>query len=171
MLLSGARSRSRVKVGPAQQHWLSVNIFFSLQNHPTFHSEEQLVNLARGRECFVANCWSIYIISYYSFNALNSTLLASLRRVNESLPSLAFTRLAMTSWAVLPEISWLAAMISSNLMTSLVNNVQWESVLPENSWLAAMISSNMMTSLEKNVHASLKTIGLKQTILIKDKDV
>ena len=26
---------------------------FSLQNHPTFHSEEMLVNLARGRECFV----------------------------------------------------------------------------------------------------------------------
>ena len=28
-------------------------IFFNLQNHPTFHSEERLVNLVRGRECFV----------------------------------------------------------------------------------------------------------------------
>ena len=28
-------------------------MFFNLQNHPTFHSEERLVNLVRGRECFV----------------------------------------------------------------------------------------------------------------------
>ena len=83
MLLSGAGSRSRVKVGPAQQHWLSVNIFFSLQNHPTFHSEEQLVNLARGRECFVANCWSIYIISYYLFLQCTEQYLAGLPEAGE----------------------------------------------------------------------------------------
>ena len=28
-------------------------IFFNLQNHPAFHSEESMVNLVRGRECFV----------------------------------------------------------------------------------------------------------------------
>ena len=28
-------------------------IFFDLQNHPTFHSEERLANLVRRRECFV----------------------------------------------------------------------------------------------------------------------
>ena len=27
--------------------------FFNLQNHSTFHSQERLVNLERGRECFV----------------------------------------------------------------------------------------------------------------------
>ena len=30
----------------------SVQFFFNLQNHPTFHSEQRLVNLERGRECF-----------------------------------------------------------------------------------------------------------------------
>ena len=28
-------------------------IFFKLQNHPTFHAEEIFVNSERGRECFV----------------------------------------------------------------------------------------------------------------------
>ena len=28
-------------------------MFFNLQNNPTIHSEEKLVNLVRGRECFV----------------------------------------------------------------------------------------------------------------------
>ena len=37
--------------------------FFNLQNSPTFHSEERLVNLARGRVCFVV--LSIYIISLW----------------------------------------------------------------------------------------------------------
>ena len=32
---------------------LIVQQFFNLQNHPTFHSEERLVNLERGRACFV----------------------------------------------------------------------------------------------------------------------
>ena len=32
---------------------LIIQIFYNLQNHPTFRSEERLVNLARGRECFV----------------------------------------------------------------------------------------------------------------------
>ena len=33
-------------------HYL-YTIVFNLQNHPTFHSEESLVNLVRGRECLV----------------------------------------------------------------------------------------------------------------------
>ena len=32
---------------------LTVQIFFIFQNYPTFHSEERLANLVRGRECFV----------------------------------------------------------------------------------------------------------------------
>ena len=32
---------------------LTVHIFCNLQNHPNIHSEDRLVNLARGRECFV----------------------------------------------------------------------------------------------------------------------
>ena len=31
----------------------TVQMFCNLLNHPTFHSEERLVNLPRGRECFV----------------------------------------------------------------------------------------------------------------------
>ena len=33
-------------------HWL-LQISFNLQNYPITHSEETLVNLVRGRECFV----------------------------------------------------------------------------------------------------------------------
>ena len=32
----------------------TVYIFYYIQNHPTFHSEEGLVNLVRERECFVS---------------------------------------------------------------------------------------------------------------------
>ena len=32
---------------------LTVHILFTQQNHPTFHSEERLINLERGRECLV----------------------------------------------------------------------------------------------------------------------
>ena len=32
---------------------LTVQIFYNLQNIPIFHSEERLVKLARGRDCFV----------------------------------------------------------------------------------------------------------------------
>ena len=32
---------------------LPAQIFFNLQNHPPFHSEERLVNLVKGRECLV----------------------------------------------------------------------------------------------------------------------
>ena len=32
---------------------LTVQLFYDLQNHPTFHSKERLVNLVRLRECFV----------------------------------------------------------------------------------------------------------------------
>ena len=32
---------------------LTLQFFSNLQNYPTFTSEERLVNLQRGRECFV----------------------------------------------------------------------------------------------------------------------
>ena len=32
---------------------MTKHIFFTQQNHPTFHWEERLINLERGRECFV----------------------------------------------------------------------------------------------------------------------
>ena len=37
----------------AKTNPLTVQIFFNLQNYPLFHSEELMVNLVRGRECFV----------------------------------------------------------------------------------------------------------------------
>ena len=33
--------------------FFKTSIFYILLNHPTFHSEERLVNLVKGRECFV----------------------------------------------------------------------------------------------------------------------
>ena len=32
---------------------MTAQLFFNLQNGPTLHSEERLVNIVRGRECFV----------------------------------------------------------------------------------------------------------------------
>ena len=44
---------------------LTVHIFFNLQNHPTFQTEERLVNLVNGRECFVGLLYSVqYLRSY-----------------------------------------------------------------------------------------------------------
>ena len=40
---------------------LTVQILVHLQNHPTFHSEERLVNLHSERKRVL--CWSISIIS------------------------------------------------------------------------------------------------------------
>ena len=40
--------------------------FFNLQTHPTFHSEEKLVNLERGRVCFVG--LSILLVSAPTFH-------------------------------------------------------------------------------------------------------
>ena len=54
---------SFIKKMKAKNSSLLVHIFYNLQNQPTFHSVERLVNLLRRRECFVANCWSINIIS------------------------------------------------------------------------------------------------------------
>ena len=53
---------------------LNVQIFPNLQNHPIFHSEERLVNVERGRECF---CLSIFIISLWfkCFNILDAETL------------------------------------------------------------------------------------------------
>ena len=43
---------------------LTVQIFFNLQNHPTFHSKERLVDIVRGRECFVG--LSVFFVYAYS---------------------------------------------------------------------------------------------------------
>ena len=55
--------------------------FLNLQNHPTFHSVERLVNLVRGRRVL---CWSIYIISL----CLPRLILSSFRRSSPMLRSL-----------------------------------------------------------------------------------
>ena len=51
---------------------LNVQTFFNLQNQPTFHSEERLVNLVRGRECFVG--LSTFLVYAYKkeFNSLTN---------------------------------------------------------------------------------------------------
>ena len=41
-------------------------IYCTVQNHPTFHLEERLVNLSRGRECFA----SLSILLVYAMGAL-----------------------------------------------------------------------------------------------------
>ena len=46
---------------------LTAQIFFNLQNRPSFHSEERLVNLERGRECIVGlSILLVYVHSVYS---------------------------------------------------------------------------------------------------------
>ena len=50
---------------------LTIKMFFNQQNHLTFHSEERLANLVRGRECL---CWPIYIISLCLIPALCGSL-------------------------------------------------------------------------------------------------
>ena len=58
---------------------LTVRIFYNLQNPPTFHSEERLVNLARGRECFVGLSIYTVLLVYNSYllilNLLDGQLL------------------------------------------------------------------------------------------------
>ena len=61
------------KVKTKDYTW-TVQIFYNLQNHPTFHSEERLVNLARGRGGL---CYSIYILLVYAVNPLQCTALHS----------------------------------------------------------------------------------------------
>ena len=39
---------------------MTVQMFYNLQNHPIFHSEERLVNLARRRECLVGLSLLLY---------------------------------------------------------------------------------------------------------------
>ena len=39
---------------------LTVQVFYNLQNHPILHSEERLVTLVRGGECFVG--LSIFLV-------------------------------------------------------------------------------------------------------------
>ena len=42
-----------IKKAKTKNNSFSMQIFFNLQYHPTFHSEERMVNLVKGRECFV----------------------------------------------------------------------------------------------------------------------
>ena len=49
--------------------------FFNLQNHPTFHGEERLVNLERRRECLVG-------LSILIFYACNHLLCSCWQRLN-----------------------------------------------------------------------------------------
>ena len=44
---------NKLKFNGKKNNSLTVQIFFNLQNHPTFQSKEWLVILVRGRECFV----------------------------------------------------------------------------------------------------------------------
>ena len=48
---------------------LTVKIFFNLQNYPIFRSEERLVNLVKGRECFAGQS---IIMAKTRFNLLSS---------------------------------------------------------------------------------------------------
>ena len=47
-----------------KQKPLTVQLFFNLQNHPTFHSEERLVHLERGRE----GCIGLSILLVYAWD-------------------------------------------------------------------------------------------------------
>ena len=49
---------------------MTVNTYFNLQNHPTFHSKERLVNLAKGRECFLG----LYILLVYATGYLGRVM-------------------------------------------------------------------------------------------------
>ena len=50
-----------IKKAKTKINSFSMHIFFNLQYHPTFYSEERLVQLSeRKRVC----CWSIYLILY-----------------------------------------------------------------------------------------------------------
>ena len=49
---------------------LTAQIFFNLQNRPSFHSKERLVNLERGRECIVVlSILLVYVHSVYVHRA------------------------------------------------------------------------------------------------------
>ena len=53
---------------------LTVHIFYNLQNHPTFLSDERLVNWARGRECFVG----LSVLIVYGLHLIYSGVLSIL---------------------------------------------------------------------------------------------
>ena len=48
---------------------MTAQIFFYLQITNTFRSQERLVNIARGRECFVglSNILFIYDLTYFDY--------------------------------------------------------------------------------------------------------
>ena len=48
---------------------MTVKFLFNLQNPPTFNSEERLVNLVRGRECFVVLSTLVYVVQDVSEQA------------------------------------------------------------------------------------------------------
>ena len=53
-------------------NWLK-QIFYSLQNHPTFHPDESLVNLVKERECF-AGLSMLFIFALYTLINMSRTL-------------------------------------------------------------------------------------------------
>ena len=73
--------------------YLDCTVLYNLRNRPTFHAEERLVNLARGRECFVD--LSTYVILY---------CILSLCQVTGALQTSAEVMKSMQSLIKLPEI-------------------------------------------------------------------
>ena len=59
VLLNDANFTKKLKFNYIKNYELTVQIFYNLQSHPTFHLEERLVILVRRR---LALCWSIYIL-------------------------------------------------------------------------------------------------------------
>ena len=65
----------------------TVQIFYYLQNHLNFHSEEMLANFVRGRECFVG----LSLILVYSCGTVvmaNGVDVVALKNALEKLSSL-----------------------------------------------------------------------------------
>ena len=77
--------------------------FFSLQNHLTSHSEERLINLTRGRECFVG--LSILLVYGEDINT------------SESLIS--------SVWAVGSSMSWMVEMCLKQCSFRYHNIINW----------------------------------------------
>ena len=64
---------------------MTVQIFFNLQNHPTFHPEEMWINLGRGRECSVGLS-TLFV--YYWTTVYNTLEAISYESVSDSSPEL-----------------------------------------------------------------------------------
>ena len=87
--------------------YLDCTVLYNLRNRPTFHAEERLVNLARGRECFVD--LSTYVILY---------CILSLCQVTGALQTSAEVMKSMQSLIKLPEIQRTMQELSRWVLTS-----------------------------------------------------